>query len=136
MENNLNYAYLIIQEEVVPTTSYQTATVILKPGVEGIPQIADNNQLILLVDVALGGRTSMEVQFSGSDDGVTWYPETVANVTSTFQTLTTPPYQIAASGQYRIPVQLKDKQVRIQYKATGGTDAGSSITIGAVVGVA
>lgn len=136
MENNLNYAYLLIQNTIALTSSYVTATIVLQPGVEGIPQLADNNQLVLLVEVALGDVTSCELQFSGSNDGVQWFPETVANVTSSAQIITTPPYVIAASGNYRIPVQLKDNRVRIQFKCTGGTGAGSSIKIGAVVGVA
>ena len=135
MDNNLNYTYFLIQEDGSLDASYTQATVTIKPHMEALPQPSGNNQLVILVDLDLGSRTSCEILMEGSPDGITWYPETVATVSASAQVLSIAPYQMTVTGKYRIPVQIKDSHLRVSFKGTGGSATGSSLTMGAVVGV-
>ena len=135
MENNLNYAHVVIQPEIDLTTSYVSAETTIQNGLDGVGQIADNNQLILLVDLVLGAGASCQLVIQGSHDGTTWYQESVADVTAGTQTVTQPPYQFAESGNYPIPMQIRYNKVRVQFKRTGGSAGESNIQLAAIIAV-
>lgn len=91
--------------------------------------------MILLVDFTIGSLTTAEIKVEFSTDQTTYYQETFGSISGGTETDTLGIHQIGATGKYRIPIQLKDRFVKISAKGTG-TVTNSLMAISAVVGVA
>jgi len=95
----------------------------------------DCNKLVLYFDVTLGSATLIEVKIFFSDDTATWHQRTSEALVGGVNTLAVYYESMAAAGQYRLPITIMDRYIKVQVRATGNV-AGSSLTAKAFVGTA
>lgn len=130
----LRYQTKNIRASAVLTNSYVAATIL---GPQGLGQLLDpveNNQLVVLVKLTLGSLTSAEVKVEFSNDGTNYYQETAGSVsggTSTDSLLT---HTMTATGNYRLPISLVDRYVKVSVKGTG-TVTNSLMVVDAVLAI-
>lgn len=122
---------------IVSTTALRASAILTNSYVNSSSVAASEgeNQLILLIDATLGSLTSIEVKVEFSDDDATFYQESFGAIAGGTDTLTLGEHQITADGNYRLPISISDRFLRIAAKGTG-TVTGSSLTIDGVLGVA
>lgn len=129
-----DYSIVSVRSSAILTGSYVAGTVI------GPNQLVENkNQLVLLISFTLGNLTGggqIKVEFS--PDNVTYYQESIADLTTTFGTSIEKvlEHSYAATGNYRIPIQVKDRYIKISAKGTGADATNSLMQIDLVVGTA
>lgn len=137
MDNTFaTYNLFPIRSTTILTTSY-VAGIVIGPTSSGINPF-QYSQLEILIQVTLGSLTTVEMKVEFSNDGITWYQETVDSVGSVSSGLVTisqglSTRQFAASGNYRIGIKVLDQYMRISVKGTG-TVTSSSVTINAILG--
>lgn len=129
-----DYANKSIRSAAVLTNSYVASTVI-GPADTDWESTHLRNQLVLLVSFTKGSLTSAELKVEFSSDGSTYYQETFGSISGTTQTLSLGESTMTATGNYRIPVPVKDKYIKVSVKGTG-TVTSSSMAITAVLGIA
>jgi len=130
-----DYSVVTVRSAAVLTNSYVAGTVI---GLSSDPASDHNelrNQLILLVDFTLGSLTTAEIKVEFSPDNSTWFQEVFGSISGGTETDTLGIHQIATTGLYRIPIQTKDRFIKVSAKGTG-TVTNSSMAIKAIIGVA
>lgn len=128
-----DYTAVPIRTAAILTNGYVAGTII---GTDSLTTLNEGrNQLILLVSFTIGSLTTAEIKVEFSHDGTTYYQETFGSITAGTETDTIGIHQIGATGNYRIPVQTKDRYVRVSAQGTG-TVTSSSMAISAIVGVA
>ena len=122
---------------IVSTTALRASAVLTNSYVNSssIAVSEGENQLILLVDATMGSLTSIEVKVEFSDDDSTWFQETFSSVSGGTDTLTLGEHAITIDGNYRIPVPILDRFVRVAAKGTG-TVTSSLLEIDGILGVA
>lgn len=128
-----DYITKVIRPATELTNSYVDATVL--GDTLDVSQVNHQNQLILYIDLDLVSLVSAELKFEGSADNINFYQECFGNISGSNEVDSLGEHQLGASGSYRIPVQIKDRFIRISAKGTG-TATGSSMTITAVIGTA
>lgn len=130
-----NYGFYPVRTSTVLTTGYVTGQ-ILGLGTKESGTVNLNNQLILYIHFTIGSLTTAEVIVEFSNDGLTnWVQETYDDIAastgiSTERLMTR---SFAASGNFRIPIQMNDQYVRVSTKGTG-TVTGSLMAIDAIIG--
>lgn len=77
------------------------------------------NQAVVLLSFTIGSLTTAEIKIEFSNDNSTFYQETNPAVSAGTTTETLAIHQIAATGNYRIPVPLLDRYIKISVKGTG-----------------
>ena len=92
------------------------------------------NQLVLLVTATLGSLTSIEIKVEFSDDDATFFQETFGVISGGTDTLSLGEHTITSDGNYRIPIPIADRFLRIAAKGTG-TVTGSSLAVDGVLSV-
>lgn len=128
------YNFYPIRSSLILTNSYVAGTVLgLGTLTSGVVNL--NNQLILYVQFTLGSLTTGEIKVEFSNDNATWVQETYDDIaTSTgIATERSIVRTFAASGSYRIPIQINDKYIRISAHGTG-TVTSSLMQIDAIIG--
>ena len=115
-----NYEPFTVRSAAILTTSYVAGTV--------ISNVAHNDQLMLYISFTIGSLTSLQLKIEFSYDGVTYYQETNGSGSGQTITQTLAEHTWAATGNYRIPVPIKDRYIKISAKGTG-TVTNSSLTI-------
>lgn len=115
-----------VRASAVLTTGYVAGTV--------IENVHQQNQLIVLAAFTLGSLTSAQIKVEFSPDNVTFYQETFSAVSAGTSTETPGEHSIAANGNYRLAIPMKDRFVRISVKGTG-TVTGSLMAIDAYTGI-
>ena len=93
----------------------------------------DCNKLVLYFDVTLGSLTSVDVKIFFSDDASTWYQRTSEALVGGVNTLAIYYERMGASENYRLPITIMDRYIKIQVRGVG-TVAGSKLTAKAFVG--
>ncbi len=140
-----DYKTFSVRSAAILTNSYVAGTVIgpapianpagalpvSSPGIE----LTSENQIVVLVKFTIGSLTDARIKLEFSNDGSTYYQETFATISTGTETDYLGEHVFTASGNYRIPVQLKDKYLKISAIGTG-TLTSSSMTIDTVIGVA
>lgn len=118
-----------LRASAILTALYVTSGTVLKDE-SGL-----SNQLVLLVDFTIGSLTSASIKIEFSDDQTNWYQETTDSISSGVITVSLATHKLLASGPYRIPIEIKDRYIRVS--AIGdGTATGSLMAINAVLGTA
>lgn len=124
---NQDYTIKPVRAAAILTANYVAGTVIKRAELQ--------NQLLVYVYFTKGSLTTLEVKIEFSDDGVTYVQETFSAISGATSTETAGVHQFGATGNYRIPVEIKDQFIKISVKGTGTVDD-SSCAVKAVVGVA
>lgn len=115
----LHYSLKSLRNSAVLTTSYVAGTVYQEQGLgQNIDPIM-NNQLMLYVALTLGSLTSAELKVEFSDDGTNWYQETSSSVSAGTSTDSLVTHTFTASGNYRLPISIADRKIRVSVKGTG-----------------
>jgi len=131
--NYQDYNIYPVRSSTILTGSYVVGTVI---GPEVL--VEDQNQLVLYISFTIGALTSGQVKIEFSNDGTNYYQESIADLTTTFGTSIEKvlEHSYAASGNYRLPIEVKDRYIKISAKGTGADATGSLMQIDLVVGTA
>ena len=96
------------------------------------------NKLVLYLDVLMDDASSIDVKVLFSDTNLTstiWYPRTTGTIAAGINTLSAYYERITADGQYRIPIDIMDKYIKIKVMGNGDC-AGSSLIANGHVGTA
>ncbi len=112
------------------------------PASPNVLHLEGNDMLYLLVDITLVGANPAEVRVEYSHQGdnalaAEWYLETALEPTALAAGVITTGvgaqvYQFTANGQYRIPLAVDDKTVRVSARTNGAPNAGDRIGIRAM----
>ena len=130
----LRYIHKTLRDSAVLTNSYVAATVLGPQGVGSQADPAENNQLNFYINFTLGDLTSAEFKVEFSDDGTTYYQETVSSISSGTSTDTVLEHTLSATGNYRVPISLVDRHIRISVKGTG-TVTSSLMAVEVILGI-
>jgi len=125
MGYNQDYKREAIRSAAILTGSYVAGTV--------IENLHTKNQVVLLLKFTIGSLTSCEVKIEWSPDGTTYYQETFGSIASTTDTLSLGEHKMTGTGNFRLPVSIKDRFMKVSAKGTG-TVTSSSLAIEAVIG--
>lgn len=123
--SRFDYKTVSVRSAAILTGSYVAGTV--------IENVDDQNQLVLYVGFTKGSLTTAELKIEFSADNSNWYQEASESVSSGTATVSLKEHQFSATGNYRIPIALKDRYIRISVKGTG-TVTSSSMAVTAGVG--
>jgi len=131
--NFQDYKIYPVRSSAILTGSYVAGTVI---GPNEL--VEEENQLVIYVSFTIGALTSGQIKVEFSPDNSTYYQETIADLTTTFGTSIEKvlEHSYAATGLYRIPIEVKDRYIKISAKGTGADATGSLMQIDLVVGTA
>ena len=121
MITSLSYLYKSLRASAVLTGTYVAADVLGQQGVGTMSDVVSNNQLVLYVAFTLGNLTSAQIKVEFSDDGVTYYQESSESVSAGVSTVSLEARTLSATGNYRIPVSIADRYIRVSAKGTGDT---------------
>lgn len=131
----------LLWDAVLPTT-LTDGTAILSTSDDDSDNEAidarDCNKLMLYLDVNMGDANSIDVQVLFSDTNLTsttWYPRTTGTIATGVNTLSAYHERVTASGQYRIPIDIMDKYIKIQVMGNGDIN-NSNLVANAFVGTA
>ena len=95
----------------------------------------DCNKLVLYYDVTMGNSARIDIELLFSDDKSTWYRRQIGTLVGGVNTLSVYYSSVTASGQYRLPVIIMDRYIKIRVRGQGDvTD--SNLTAKAFVGTA
>ncbi len=130
-----DYSYINIRAAAALTGSYVASTDISALTPNFPTKVELRNQLVLYVDLTLGNLTSAQVKLEFSHDGVTYYQEAFTSISNGTDTVNLGEHSMASSGKYRLAFPIKDVHVKVSAKGTGDA-TGSSMAIGAIIGVA
>jgi len=125
-----DYIFQSIRDAAILTAAYVAGTV-LGPS-NTTPML--RNQLNVLVDLTIGSLTSASVKVEYSNDGTDWYQETFMSVDTGVASGLGGIYTFVGTGKYMISIPIKAAYIRISGIGTG-TLTGSSLKLGAIVGV-
>lgn len=91
------------------------------------------NQLELYIAITLTTATSITIKLEFSADNATYFQESSSAIAAGVDTVSQLTHVFSATGNYRLALPIKDRYVKISYKANA-TDAASFIAINAIVG--
>lgn len=100
-----------VRSSAILTDTYVAGTAIDTQG--------DYNQAVINVAFTIGSLTTAEIKVEFSNDGTTYYQETNGAGSGATVTETLAAHQISAAGNYRIPVPILDRYIKISVKGTG-----------------
>jgi len=125
-----SYVLKPVRSAAILTGSYVAGTVL---GIDELrPEL--NSEMVVLVKFTKGSLDSASVKIEFSPDNSTYYQETASSISGTTSTLSLLEHTMSATGNYRIPVPIKDSYIKISALGTG-TATNSTMTIDAIVGV-
>lgn len=111
-----------VRSAAILTTGYVAGTVVDTQG--------DYNQAIINVAFTIGSLTSAELKIEFSNDGTNYYQETNPSVSAGITTETLAAHTWTATGNYRIPVPILDRYIKISIKGTGTvTSSSAAVTV-------
>lgn len=120
-----SYTKTLVRDAIILTNSYVVWTVIWP--------VDTNNQLIIYAAYVKWDSTSAQIKVEFSDDWTNYYQESFGAITTTTDTLSLWEHSMTATWNYRIPVSIKDKYIKISTKCVW-TVTNSSMKIDAIVG--
>ncbi len=132
--SDLSYAFRAVRASTVLTGSYVAGTVLGPLGKGQRTDPVDNNQLNLYVSFTIGSLTSAEIKVEFSDDGTTYYQETASAISSGTSTDSVLAHTVTATGNYRIPIAIADRYIKVSAKGTG-TVTNSLLQIDAITAI-
>lgn len=115
-------------------TAVTTYTSVAVLGVDTTHQTTDNaifDQLILYVGFIKGSLDDMLVKVETSPDQLRWYVVSMLNTSTGAVSIL--PFKLSATGDYRIPVQIKDKYIKVSLLGEG-TVTSSQVRVDAAIG--
>lgn len=112
------------------TNSYVPTQVVI-PTTRSLEQY---NQLTLYVAYTAGSLNSMSIKIEFSNDETNWYEETIDAVDTSTGIISEKlaVRTLSATGNYRIPVKIIDRYIRVSVIGTG-TATGSSVAVTAIL---
>lgn len=113
------------------TGSYTSVVVVGTDSVSNLTDCAMFDQLILYVGFIIGSLTDILVKVEASADQVRWYAVSMLNTSSGAVSIL--PFKLSATGDYRIPVAIKDKYLKISLLGEG-TATNSQVRVDALLG--
>ncbi len=125
MVRSTSYTNKEIRSSAVLTNSYVAGTILGAEASHPTP-VHENTQAIILLGLTIGNLTTAQLKVEFSHDGTTYYQETASAVSGSTSTDTVIEHSFAATGNYRIPVSILDRFIKISVKGTG--DATNSLT--------
>ena len=120
-----DYKLKTVRDNAILTNSYVAGTV--------IENVQFQDKMIVLADFTKGSLTSAEIKIEFSPDNNNWYQESVRTATGGSLAESLAEHTLSATGKYRIPIDIKDRYIRISAKGTG-TLTGSSMKIDCIIG--
>lgn len=121
-----------VRSSAVLTNSYVAGT-ILGAETSHPTLVHEYTQAIVNLDLTLGNLTSAQLKIEFSKDGTTYEQETASAVSGGTSTDTAIEHSFSAAGNYRIPVSILDRFLKISVKGTGDTTdslAGVNVSLG------
>ena len=109
-----------VRSAAILTDTYVAGTVIDTQG--------DYNQMVILPSFTIGSLTSAQLKVEFSNDGTTYHQQTGGSGSGATITETLTEHSWTATGNYRIPMPLLDRYVKISVKGTG-TMTNSSMAV-------
>lgn len=131
---DLHYSIKNLRTSTVLTSSYVAATTFAPQGKGQALDPVSNNQLVLYVSFTLGSLTSAELKVEFSDNNTTFYQETTSSISAGTSTDRALEHTFTATGNYRIPIAIADRYIKVSVKGTG-TVTNSLMAIDAIVAV-
>ena len=121
--------------DAVLPTGWTNGTAVLSTGTEDNEHVdaKDCNKLVLYFDATLKNLTSVDIKIFFSDDATTWCQRTSEALVAGVNTLAVYYESMTAGGEYRLPIAIMDRYVKIQVRGVG-TVTGSNLTAKAFVG--
>lgn len=116
---NVKHVKQAVRASAVLTTSYVAGTVLGERGGSPSGDAVEHTQLILYVSFTKGSLTTAEIKVEFSEDGVTYYQETFTAESGGTSTDTIGEHSFGATGNYRIPIPINDRYIKISAKGTG-----------------
>lgn len=90
--------------------------------------VRNASQVIFFIAFTIGSLTDADIKVEFSPNGTTWFQETFAAIDGDTSTETNGVHTYAATGNYRLPIEVAGEYIRIS--AIGnGTVTGSSMAI-------
>lgn len=123
----------VVRESAVLTTSYVAGTV-LGPVNEPGRSPSENNQLLLYVNFTKGSITSIELKVEFSEDGTTYYQQTLTSESGGTSSITLGFHTTTVGGKYRLAIPISDNYIKVSVKGTG-TLTNSLAAIDAILAV-
>jgi hypothetical protein len=99
-----------------------------------ISNVHNQNQLVLLVKFTIGSLTNADIKVEFSPDNSNYYQEAFSSISTTTSTESLGFHRLSASGNYRIPIAIKDRFIKISVIGNG-TVTNSTCTIDAIIGI-
>jgi len=118
MIRSTSYVNKAIRTAAVLTNAYVAGTIL---GAESSKPtlVHEFTQMIVNVDLTLGNLTSAQLKVEFSNDDTTYEQESNSSVSGGTSTLTLNEYSMSATGNYRIPIKILDRYIKISCKGTG-----------------
>jgi len=126
------------------SSAWTDGVAILSTGEEdnGAVDAKDCNKLMLYLNVSMGDSNRIDIKVLFSDTNLdsivfstVWYPRTDGTIVAGVNTLSAYYESVTVSGQYRIPITIMDKYIKIQARGHGDLN-GSALAIEGFVGTA
>jgi hypothetical protein len=127
-----DYKLIDIRTAAILTNAYVAGTLISPAN---MAYTIAQNELLLYIDFTLGSLTDAQIKIEFSNDGITYFQECSGLVSAGVETDSLLVHKLTGTGKFRIPVQIKDRFIKISVIGTG-TVTSSSMAIKAVMGVA
>ena len=121
----------IYSSNTAVTAAYTSVVVLGTDTTSNLQDCAMFDQLILYVGFIIGSLTDILVKVESSADQVRWYAVSMLNTTTGAVSIL--PFKLAATGDYRIPVAIKDKYIRVSLLGEG-TATSSQVRVDACLG--
>lgn len=129
---NVKHKRQAVRTAAILTDSYVAGTILGEKGGSPSGDAIEFTQLILYISFTKGSLTTAEVKIEFSEDGTTYYQETFTSESGGTSTDTAGVHSFGATGNFRIPVPINDKYIKVSAKGTG-TVTNSSMAIDAVL---
>lgn len=126
---------IVVRSAAILTGAYVAGTTLSGTSNNEDKNLAGMNQLMVLIDFTIGSLTDGRVKIEFSADGTNFYQEVFQSIAADVDTMSLGYHKMTASGSYRLPVEIKDRFIKISAIGTGDT-TGSSMTINAAIGIA
>ncbi len=84
-------------------------------------------QVTIYVEYTKGDETSMQVKVETGNDTTTMYQDTEYTYAGGVDTGVPKVVTYSATGNYRIPLPVTDKYLKVSVQATGGTPTGTAM---------
>jgi len=119
---NQDYETLVIRDTAILTNSYVETSI---RGFNDNLDLADKNQVVLLMDFVIWSLDSLDMIVEFSSDNVNYYQETSMELFWSIWRFTLFEYTFTSTWNYRVSFPIKDRYMKIKVKWTWTTTSSS-----------